>query len=806
MGKTKCFFREDWLSKIDTNGHEIKDWASKFSDHVAFCKVCGSKINVEKGFQALSQHALMKKHITSAKNKLSASQLHLSSGSLTSSNPSTGAQVISLHSTRENACRVELLWTMKVVASNYSASSCSDVPEIFNCMFPGAVPKDFTLSRTKFRYLLTYALEPYFKDQLISDMNNTYYTLMFDETTNVTGAKELQIAVRYWSSRSNCIVCHHLKTFFIGKATGEDLFFKLKEALTSFDLSLHKLIMVGSDGPNINKKVLRLMNEELWIIRKKKLIDIGFCNIHLLHNAFLKGLKVFGENVSDLIVLMHNFFDGWPSRLEDFERIQTEMNMPNLRFIKHCSSRWLTIEPAANRLLLLWDAVNHYFLKYVPLKVHSLSKSPSFIRIASLLKKDALMLKAEIEFVLMSSKIFTRFTGSFQKTEPLIHIMYDEIKTLLLTLLSRICKPLSLTSQTPLKIDILNEDNLLPLSEIDLGSAFKTTTSSMKDVDRLSLIKQCQSHIIASCKYIIEKAPLSGNRSIIKNFRFLKPSEKLSTRSTNDLLIIAKELPFQNDFDVDRLTDEWKLFQLQDESSSEQNSLRIDVYWNLIITQKSENGNLKYPLLSKVVKAALSVSHGNADVERGFSCSANYLTDDRASMSEKTLNAALVVKDAIKMYDNRAALVPITPKLISLAHSAYNRYKNNLDKEKELKEQKIKEKEQEQEKILLEQKSKEQIQKDKESILSIEKELSKKRKLEDSKSNLAKKLLLEANQRLKKGVEAKNFSEIELGQAMLAGVSKIEKERDQEKKEAEELQKKLTKLQKKLVKSCTPAL
>lgn len=38
------------------------------------------------------------------------------------------------------------------------------------------------------------------------------------------------------------------------------------------------------------------------------------------------------------------------------------------------------------------------------------------------------MLKANIEFVLMSSKIFTRITGNFQKTEPLIHIWHDEIK------------------------------------------------------------------------------------------------------------------------------------------------------------------------------------------------------------------------------------------------------------------------------------------------------------------------------------------------------------------------------------------
>jgi len=64
----------------------------------------------------------------------------------------------------------------------------------------------------------------------------------------------------------------------------------------------------------------------------------------------------------------------------------------------------------------------------------------------------------------------------------------------------------------------------------------------------------------------------------------------------------------------------------------------------------------------------------------------------------KTIDAALVVKDAIKMYNNRAALVPITPKLISVAHSAYNRYKNHLDMEKELKEQKLKEKEQDKKK------------------------------------------------------------------------------------------------------------
>ena len=62
----------------------------------------------------------------------------------------------------------------------------------------------------------------------------------------------------------------------------------------------------------------------------------------------------------------------------------------------------------------------------------------------------------------------------------------------------------------------------------------------------------------------------------------------------------------------------------EDELHSKSN--RIDVYWNQFFKKTDKAGEMKYQLVSNVVKAALSLSHGSADVERGFSSSQRVMT------------------------------------------------------------------------------------------------------------------------------------------------------------------------------------
>lgn len=122
---------------------------------------------------------------------------------------------------------------------------------------------------------------------------------------------------------------------------------------------------------------------------------------------------------------------------------------------------------------------------------------------------------------------------------------------------------------------------------------------------------------------------------------------------------------------IDCHVDEWKLLQLESmtmENISE--TSRIDHYWRQFIYIEDNSKNLKYGIISKVIKASLSLTHGNADVERGFSNSGRILTDEKTAMSLRILNARLYIKDSLKLYSNKPELVPFTKELLSLAKSA----------------------------------------------------------------------------------------------------------------------------------------
>jgi len=65
-----------------------------------------------------------------------------------------------------------------------------------------------------------------------------------------------------------------------------------------------------------------------------------------------------------------------------------------------------------------------------------------------------------------------------------------------------------------------------------------------------------------------------------------------------------------------------------------------------------------FPNLS-LANACLTISHGNAVAERGFSVNTALLTKDKLSLEETTILAVTVVKEAIRLYGTPAA-VPVT--------------------------------------------------------------------------------------------------------------------------------------------------
>lgn len=126
---------------------------------------------------------------------------------------------------------------------------------------------------------------------MVKNLEGCYFSLMFDETTNVASQKQLSTMIRLWSETQKLILVYHLETFYMGSATAELIFDKLYEALANAGLTHNHLLMLGSDGPNANKKAYRLMNEKVKQEYNKSLLSIGSCNLYVIHDTLAKGLK-----------------------------------------------------------------------------------------------------------------------------------------------------------------------------------------------------------------------------------------------------------------------------------------------------------------------------------------------------------------------------------------------------------------------------------------------------------------------------------------------------------------------------------
>jgi len=167
----------------------------------------------------------------------------------------------------------------------------------------------------------------------------------------------------------------------------------------------------------------------------------------------------------------------------------------------------------------------------------------------------------------------------------------------------------------------------------------------------------------------------------------LKARRAQGKKSIRSITKIARLLPFK--VSETALSDEWLLLQLDSNLITiSNNPSRIDCYWKTIFNIKNALNECKYPLITKVVKAVLSLSHGSASVERGFSISGQIITPDKVRMKVKTLNAKLNIKSALRAYGGKAELVPITRELITEANFAYSKYKSHLEEEKRTAEKK----------------------------------------------------------------------------------------------------------------------
>ncbi|CAF4690144.1 unnamed protein product [Rotaria socialis] len=211
----------------------------------------------------------------------------------------------------DQVSQAEILWALKSVQNVFSYKNSDDVGKLFRTMFQDSkIAQKFSIQHSKISYVIAHGLWPYFRDLLIKDIKNCEgFVLCFDEQTNNQNNKQLDLYFRYWNhAQANVVVDGILGAF---RTDGIDI---------------SKLLMLSRDNPNVNKTVDKMINDAMKKKVNAELLNIGTCNLHVIHNGFRAGTTETIWHVENFCMNIWSWFQKSPARQEDFENIADELN------------------------------------------------------------------------------------------------------------------------------------------------------------------------------------------------------------------------------------------------------------------------------------------------------------------------------------------------------------------------------------------------------------------------------------------------------------------------------------------------
>eukprot|EP00117_Sycon_ciliatum_P040123 scpid49772/ scgid29541/ len=167
---------------------------------------------------------------------------------------------------------------------------------------------------------------------------------MFDESLNFNlQPKQLDVLVRFWNGDQIC--SRYYTSHFLGHADADTILSKLMDTCT--DLGLSGILQLSMDGPNVNWSVFDKLSKEVEVEAGHRLLNVGSCGLHVLHNAFKLGCSKAGWDIEHAMCCLHWLFHDDPARREDYVELSGSSTFP----LKFCGHRWLENVPVAERLL-----------------------------------------------------------------------------------------------------------------------------------------------------------------------------------------------------------------------------------------------------------------------------------------------------------------------------------------------------------------------------------------------------------------------------------------------------------------------
>ncbi|XP_044588770.1 uncharacterized protein LOC123267949 [Cotesia glomerata] len=247
-------FQESWMKDP-----MFCQWLRQVSDdgNKAYCKVCKKELRAHKA--DLVRHKDSEKHKKNAR----AITFHPSMNKVfPSMNPVNKKKLVT---------KFELQLAVHV-ACHSSIRVIDHLSDLMKDHFKSYNDKNIKLDqylrihRTKCTALLTKVIAPSLFKQQLRDIKDVSFSLILDESTDVSCTKHLCICIRYFNSRKEKIVSQYLGLIPVVETTAKDLYSHLNAFFIKNNLNLQQCFAIATDGGSN----LCGSNKSLYTLMKKK--------------------------------------------------------------------------------------------------------------------------------------------------------------------------------------------------------------------------------------------------------------------------------------------------------------------------------------------------------------------------------------------------------------------------------------------------------------------------------------------------------------------------------------------------------
>ena len=224
------------------------------------------------------------------------------------------------------------------------------------------------------------------------------------------------------------------------------------------------------DGPNSKLKFLSEMKKLRIEDELAFLIDIGSCNLHVIHGSFKTGSESSVWNLHKILEGAFTLLHDTPARRDDYFNLTGSLEYP----LQFCGSRWVEDKMVAEKLIKPWPNMIKVFDFWKGLCKSKRPCSKSYENTRKGIEKPLTV--AKLHFFSFVAALLQPFLKVFQGDGPMIPFLYNNVRSIYISLLELIVKAKVLENiESYALLQVVNnddnDDNLLQTKRIHVGFA-----------------------------------------------------------------------------------------------------------------------------------------------------------------------------------------------------------------------------------------------------------------------------------------------------------------------------------------------